>query len=64
MNSPVSDHLTILDAAETVARVYGDTVTAQQLIQLSAEVRDAEDTRGIEDSEKWLPPRGPEDQDR
>ena len=42
MNTSTSNHQAILNAAETVARIYGDTETAYRLEQFAAEVRDVE----------------------
>jgi hypothetical protein len=42
MNMSTSNHQAILNAAKTVARIYGDTETAYRLEQLAAEVRDVE----------------------
>jgi hypothetical protein len=41
MNTSMSDLQAILNAAEAVARIYGDTETAFRLAQLAAEVQDA-----------------------
>ena len=42
MTTSTSNYQIIVNAAETVARIYGDTETARRLEQLAAEVQDVE----------------------
>jgi lipopolysaccharide biosynthesis regulator YciM len=42
-NTSISNHQAILNAAEGVAHIYGDTETAHRLMQLASEARDADD---------------------
>jgi hypothetical protein len=42
-----AEHESILSAAETIARIYGDTETARRLMELAAEVHAAETGRPL-----------------